>query len=453
VFVGDTRPVERVRTCYTDGRDPALAYQVAGPGGGVDVVAIQPPVSHVEHTCTYPSVARVMTRLAGLGRLIRFDRRSVGLSDPGPGAYTIADEVDDVVAVMDAAGVERAAVVSWTVGGPVACLLAALHPERVGWLILDTCVVRQTYAPDYPWAPTEDERAAMFAGSGLAWGEGDFHAMTCPDWAAQPGARAWMGTMERFAVGPATMRRLRDYMNATDVRAALPSIRAPTLVLRRRDDEHMDRRHSVFVAEHIEGAQFEELEGRDAIPFGARVDDAVDLIGRFVTGRPPPAPPTRGLVTLLFTDIVDSTAILARVGDTRWRETLERHDAAATAVINGAGGRVIKSLGDGVFARFGSVPDAVAAGHALIKEAAGLGVAVRAGVHIGDCELVGDDFAGRTVHEAARIAARAGPGELLVADAAHGLLAGSELRTTDTGFHALKGFEEPYRLWTVDATV
>lgn len=452
-FVGDTRPVEGVRTCYTDGRDPALAYQVVGAGGGVDVVAIQPLVSHVEHTCTYPSVARVMTRLAGLGRLVHYDRRGVGLSDPSPGAYTIADEVDDVVAVMDAAGVERAAVVSWIGGGPVACLLAALYPERVGWLLLDTCVVRQMYARDYPWAPTEDERAAMFGKLRLVWGEGDFHAMFCPDWGAQPGARAWMGTLERLAASPATMRRLRDYMNATDVRAALPSIRAPTLVLRRRDDERIDRRHSVYVAQHIDGAQFEELEGRDAIPFGARVDDAVDLIGRFVTGSPPPAPPTRGLVTLLFTDIVDSTLTMARMGDARWRELLERHDAAANAAITGAGGRVIKSLGDGVFARFGSVPDAVAAGRAFIKEAAGLGVAVRAGVHIGDCELVGDDLAGRTVHEAARIAALAGPGELLVSDAAHGLLAGAQIETTDTGYHALKGFDEPYRLWTVDAIV
>jgi class 3 adenylate cyclase len=445
--------VEGARTRYTGGRDPALAYQVVGSGGGVDVVAIQSLVSHVEYTWTYPSVARVVTRLAGLGRLVRYDRRGVGLSDPSPGPYTIADEVDDVVAVMDAAGVERAAVASWVGGGPVACLLAALYPERVGWLILDTCVVRPTYAPDYAWAPTPEQRAAMYEQIRPVWGEGDFVAMMNPDWAAQPGAREWMGTMERLAASPSTMRRLNDYMNDTDVRAALPSIRVPTLVLRRRDDERLDRRHSLYVAQHIDGAQLEELVGRDSMPWGVRVDDAVDLIGRFVTGSPPPAPPTRGLVTLLFTDIVDSTAIMARIGDARWRETLERHDAAAATVIEGAGGRVIKSLGDGVFARFGSVPEAVSAGRAFIEEGRDLGVAVRAGVHIGDCELVGEDLAGRTVHEAARIAALSGPGELLVSDAAHGLLAGAQIATTDTGFHALKGFDEPYRLWTVDATV
>ena len=188
------------------------------------------------------------------------------------------------------------------------------------------------------------------------------------------------------------------------------------------------------------------------VPWGVGVDDAVDLIGRFVTGSPPPAPPTRGLATLLFTDIVDSTVTMARMGDARWRELLERHDAAARAAITGAGGRVVKSLGDGVFARFGSIPEAVTAGCGFIAQARDLGVAIRAGVHIGDCELVGDELAGRTVHEAARIAALAGAGELLISDAAHGLLAGAEIQTTDTGFHALKGFDEPYRLWTVDAT-
>ena len=438
-----------MRTYYTD-REPALAYEVIGSGGGVDVVAINPLMSHVEHSWTWPGLARGMTRLAGLGRLVWYDRCGVGLSDPRPGPYTIADEVDDVLAVMDAAGVARAAVVSWINGGPVACLLAALHPERVGWLVLDTCVVRPTYAPDYPWAPTVEQRAEMAREFRPVWGTGDFIAMTCPDWAAQPGAREWMGTMERLAASPGRMARLNEYINDTDVRAALPSIRAPTLVLRRRDDDQLDRRHSVYVAEHIDGAVLEELEGRDAAPWGSRADETIDLIGRFVTGSPPPAPPTRGLTTLLFTDIVESTVTLARVGDARWRELLERHDATAKAVITAAGGHVVKSLGDGFFARFSSVPEAVSAGSDFIAQARDLGVTVRAGVHIGDCELVGDDLAGRTVHEAARIAALAGAGELLISDAARGLLAGAEIRTTDTGFHALKGFDERYRLWTVD---
>jgi class 3 adenylate cyclase len=258
--------------------------------------------------------------------------------------------------------------------------------------------------------------------------------------------------MERLATSPATMQRLNSYMNDTDVRGVLPSIRAPTLVVRRRDDVNMDRRHSVYVAEHIEGAVLEELEGRDSVPWGYRSDEWVDLVGRFVAGRPPPAPPTRALATLLFTDIVDSTATLARVGDARWRELLERHDDAARVAVAEARGRIVKSLGDGMFARFDAVPAAVAAGRALMAEVRGLGVEVRAGVHVGDCELVGDDLAGRTVHEAARISALAGPGELVVSDAAHGLLAGAGLRTVDRGLHALKGFDEPYRVWTVAAT-
>ena len=443
--------MQAARTRYTRGRDPDLAYQVVGEGGGIDIVGVGPLVSHVDHMWTYPTVARMLSRLAGLGRLICYDRRGVGLSDPSPGPYTVADEVDDLVAVMDAADVERAAVVSWVAGGPVACLLAAQHPARVGWLVLDTCTPRQTYAPDYAWAPTPEQRAERASQLRPVWGDGDFIAAFSPDWAAMPGARAWMGQMERLATSPATMQRLNGYMNDTDVRGVLPSIRAPTLVVRRRDDVNMDRRHSVYIAEHVDGAVLEELEGRDSVPWGHAGDEWADLVGRFVTGRPPPLPPTRALATLLFTDIVDSTATLARLGDAGWREILEHHDRAAHAAITAVGGRVVKSLGDGVFARLDAVPDAVQAGRTLIARARELGLEVRAGVHIGDCELVGDDLAGRTVHEAARIAALAGPGELVVSDAAHGLLPGAGVDTTDRGLHTLKGFDEPYRVWTVAA--
>jgi len=290
--------VEEARTRYTTGREPCVAYQVVGEGEGVDVVLVAPLLNQIEHSWTYPTASRALARLAGLGRLILYDRREVGLSDPSPGPYTLADEVDDLVAVMDAAGVGRGAIVGWLAGGPVACLLAGLHPERVGWLVLDTCVVRELYAPDYDWAPTVEERAAMTAQAGRAWGEGDLIAAFAPDWAADAAARAWRGRMERAASSPATMRKLNDYMNATDVRGVLPSIRAPTLVVRRRDDVAVDRRHSVYVAEHIDGAVLEQLDGRDSAPWGYATDEWVDLIGRFVTGRGPPAPPTRALVTL-----------------------------------------------------------------------------------------------------------------------------------------------------------
>ena len=437
------------RTRYTRGRDPALAFEVNGDGGGIDVVLVGPLLTHVELVWEEPTLARLNGRLAALGRLLRYDRRGTGMSDASPGPWTLAEEVDDLVAVLDAAQIDRAAVISYAAGGPLACLLAATHPDRVGSLILDTCSARQTYDDDYVWAPTLDERAAMMAAALETWGEGDWIARFAPTWAADEAARAWMGRTERMAASPGAAFGLLDSVNDVDVRGVLPSIRAPTLVVRRSGEMMFDRRHSLYLIEHIAGARLVELKGQDALPWGDGGDAWVDLVGEFAAGAPPPASATRGLATLLFTDIVDSTATVDRVGDTEWRSMLERHDALASSAIIEAGGRVVKSLGDGVFARFDAVPDAVAAARRLVSEAAGIQVDVRAGVHLGDCEFVGDDLAGRTVHEAARVSALARAGEILLSDVAHGLLAGSDVETQDRGLHRLKGFKRPYRLWSI----
>lgn len=441
--------MSEARTQYTTGREPTIAFEVIGDGQGVDVVLVGPIYTHIELLREEPTARRIARRLSTLGRLVRYDRRGAGLSDTVQGTWTLADEVDDVVAVMDAAGVDRAAVIGSLGGGPLACLLAATHPDRVDALVLDTCSARQTYDDDYPWAPTREERAALMSTAQHTHGTGERIASFAPTWGADPEVRAWMGRLERMASGPGTMRRFLESLNDVDVRGVLPSIRAPTLVVRRRRDTRIDRRHSVYVAEHIAGARLAEIDGQDSIPWGDNGDEWVDLIGRFVAGAAPPPSATRGLVTLLFTDIVDSTATVARIGDTEWRALLEQHDALAHRAIRSVGGQVVKSLGDGVFARFGAVPDAVAAAQRLISEAAGLGIQIRAGVHLGDCEFVGEDLAGRTVHEAARISALAGAGEILLSDPAHGLLAGSDIVTRDRGPHHLKGLDHSYRLWTV----
>lgn len=435
---------------YTAG-DPAIAYEVVGDGGGIDVLTIAPILTHLEISWEEPRLAAATSRLAGLGRIIRFDRRGCGMSDPATGAWTLADEVDDVIAVLDAAGAAQVAVVGWLAGGSLACLVAAAHPDRVRSLVLDTCSPRQTHDVDYTWAPTRAERDRFMGEIGQIYGTGERLARFAPTWAALPGARAWMARLERMTAGPGATRRLFVQLGDIDVRGVLPSIRAPTLVVRRRGDARIDRRHSLHAAEHIPNARLVETDGTDSMPWGDHADEWMDLVGEFIAGTAPPPLATRGLATLLFTDIVDSTATLERVGDTAWRTLLERHDAAATAAVGANGGRIVKLLGDGVFARFDAVPDAVAAAQRLLADTAGLGVDVRAGVHLGDCELVGEDLAGRTVHEAARIAALAGPGELLVSDAAHGLLPGAGIATTDRGRHVLKGFSGTTRLWAVTA--
>jgi class 3 adenylate cyclase len=440
--------VERARTRYTDG-EIAIAYNTIGDGAGIDVLAINAQLSHLEASWDLPAVARSAERLAGLGTLTRYDRRGVGMSDAGPTAWTIADEVADALAVMDTVGIERAAVVTTLTGGAVGCLLAATHPDRVASLVLDTCTPRQIYDVDYEWALTPEQRAAVTATARTAWGEGAWIAAFAPTWARDPAVVEWMGRIERMSSSPGMMRRLWGTMNDIDVRGVLPSIRAPTLVVRRLGDDRIDRRHALYAAEHIAGARLVEQQGADSVPWGEGGDEWTDLVGEFIAGAPPPLPASRALATLLFTDIVDSTATVARIGDTEWRALLESHDVLARRAIADARGRVVKTLGDGVFARFDAVPDAVAAARALQGAASAVGVAVRAGVHIGDCELVGDDLAGRTVHEAARIAALAQAGEVLVSDAAHGLLAGADVDTHDRGLHSLKGLDDRYRLWAV----
>jgi class 3 adenylate cyclase len=438
--------VQEPPTRYTDG-EPAIAFKVVGEGGGLDVVGVPPVLSHVEHTWALQSSAEVATSLAALGRFIQYDRRNVGLSDPVATPYSLDDEVDDLIAVLDAAGVERAAFVAFLAGTPLAALAAARYPGRVVALVLDTPAARQTWAEDYSWAPTPEERQAVTAVERVRWGGGERIVQFAPDWAEEPGAKEWMGRLERLSASPTTMQKLMAYMNETDVRGVLPSIRTPTLVVRRRDDIALDRRHALYVTDRIDGAVLEEMDGRDSLYFAYR-DEWLDLVGRFLTGRPPPKPPTRGLAALLFTDIVDSTATMARLGDERWRMLLEQHDAATYSAVTAAGGRIVKRLGDGLFARFDSAADATMAGQDCMNRVEPLGLQLRVGVHIGDCELVGDDLAGRTVHEAARIAALAGPGELLVSDAARGLLAGTDLHTTDRGLHPLKGLDGSYRLWS-----
>lgn len=440
------------RLDYTRDREPALVYEtIGGGGGGIDVVFVGPVLTHLELSREEPSVTRVVRRAAALGRVVRYDRRGCGMSDSFHGPYTLADEVDDLLAVLDAVGAERVALVGWLTGGALCCLFAATHPERVSALVLDTCSPRQTWDTDYEWAPTVEERDAIMAAAHDTWGTGIRIAALAPEWSADPAARAWMAKVERNASGPGDVRRLLATLNDVDVRAVLPSIRAPTIAIRRRDDQMLDRRHSEYIAAHVPGARLVEMNGRDAMPFGDGADEWVDLIGEFVTGAPPPVGADRALATLLFTDIVDSTATLERLGDAAWRLLLIEHDKLARRVVAEHRGRLVKSLGDGVFARFDAVPDAIAAAHRLLGEATALGVRLRAGVHLGDCEVVGDDLAGRTVHEAARISSLAAGGEVLVSDAAHGLLAGADLPSEDMGRHVLKGFEAPYRLWRVTA--
>jgi len=437
-------------TRYARSGDLHIAYQVVGEGP-VDLLYVPSWISQVEHYWEEPAVARYFTRLASFSRLIMFDRRGSGLSDPIPHAPTLEEQMDDIIAVMDAAGSERAAVFALLEGGSLAALFAATHPERASSLVLYAAQPRMAWAPDYDWAMRTEDREAFIVNGGLdSWGDGSRILTLSPSAINNPRLRDWYARLERLSASPGTAAKLTRTNGEVDVRAVLPSIQAPTLVMHRTEDQFIDVRHSRYLAEHIPGARYVELPGRETLSFGEDAQAELNEIEEFLTGVSHHDDTDRILATVLFSDVVDSTRVAAELGDRRWRDTLQSLEGEVGRALMRFRGRPIKKLGDGFLATFDGPARAIRCATAVHELArTGFGLDVRSGLHTGEIELIGDDIGGIAVHIGARVEGLAAPGEVLVSGTVRDLVAGSGIRFEERGEHQLKGIPDRWRLYAV----
>jgi pimeloyl-ACP methyl ester carboxylesterase len=433
-------------TRYAKSGDVNIAYQVVGDGP-LDLVLVPGFVSHLELDWEEPRYAHFLDRLASFSRLIRFDKRGTGLSDRPGGLPDAETRMDDVRAVMDAAGSNRAALFGYSEGGPISILFSATYPERTTALVLyGTYAKRQDPDQDYPWAPTREDRLAVADEIERTWGiDADLGTMA-PN--ADASLRRWWAARARAAASPGAARDLILMNAAIDVRVALPSVGVPTLVLHRWGDRDSRPEEGRYIAERISGARFVELEGDDHLP-SIRADEIVDEIEEFLTGIRRGPDPERILATVLFTDIVGSTERAVELGVRRWSEQLVAHHAAVRRELERFLGREIDTAGDGFLATFEGPARPIRSAQAIVAGVSELGLEVRAGVHTGECEIVGEKVAGIAVHVGARVAAAAGPHEVLVSGTVKDLVAGSGIEFEDRGEYELKGLPERRHLYVV----
>jgi class 3 adenylate cyclase len=433
---------------YAKSGDLHIAYIVEGDGP-IDLVWIPPWVSQVEYLWSEESLAQVMDRITRFSRVITFDRRGSGLSDPLSGAPTLEEQMDDVIAVMDAAGSERAAIAGTLEGGPMAALFAATYPERTEALVLYATFARATWAPDYDWAWPAEERNARMAQLVEHWGEGHVAGSVAPSRWSDPEFREWAGRLERLAASPSTIKRMFDLIGEFDVREVLPSIRVPTLVIHRRQDDFIKIEHSRYIAGRIPGARLVELEGVDNMFSVGDSEAVMGEIEEFLTGERQAREPDRTLATVLFTDICGSTERAAEMGDRGWRFMLERHDALFRRSLGRHRGREVKRTGDGFLATFDGPARAIRCASDVAEAVGSIGLQVRAGLHTGELEVMDGDLGGLAVHIAARVMGTAAPSEVLVSSTVKDLVVGSGIEFEDRGPHELRGVPGEWRLFAV----
>ena len=442
--------MQRTETRYARSDDVHIAYQVVGDGP-MDLVWVPGWFSHVENAWEWPELSYFFERLASFSRLMIFDKRGTGLSDPVAISEppTLEQRMDDVRAVMDAVGSERAAIMGLSEGGPMSALFAATYPERTTALILTGSFARLAWAPDYPAGIEREFLERIVDGLAESWGEGAILQFATPS-ADTPESRKRMGRFERSAASPGMMRALMYVNFDVDIRSVLPAIKVPTMILHRADEIMVPVAMGRYLAEHIPGAKLVELPGVDHVPWVGDTDRFVEEVEEFLTGSRSAAHSDRVLATVLFTDIVGSTGHAAELGDARWREVLDRYYEVAARQIERYGGRKVKTIGDGVLATFDGPARAVRAAASITDAVRSLGVQIRAGLHTGECEVMGEDVGGIAVHIGARVAALAGPGEVLVSRTVRDLVVGSGLAFTDRGEHELKGVPGTWQLYSVE---
>ena len=423
-----------------------IAYQVLGDGP-IDMVFMSAWFSHVDGRWEEPSFARMLSRFSSFARLIVFDKRGTGASDPLPtDATTWEDWADDIRTVMDAAGSERAAIVGVGDSGPIAMLFAATHPERVSALVVANTSARATRAPDYPWGRTPQEVEQFLEEEEATWGFGGMLEKFTPSKVNDPNYRRWWAKYQRMAASPGTSTSVARLIFQMDVRPFLQTIQAPTLVVQRRDLAMASVEHGRYLGDHIPNAKYMEMPGSDYFIYlgGSEVIDAIE---EFLTGVPPEAEPDRVLATVVVTDIVGSTDRALTLGDRRWLALLDMHDYVIRRKIEEFRGRIVKTTGDGMLATFDGPARAVHSSLAMASALRDVGIDIRSGLHTGEIELRGDDVGGIGVHIGSRIASVAEAQEVLCSRTVKDLTVGSGIGFEDRGVYELKGVPERWRLF------
>jgi len=434
-------------TRYARSGEVNIAYQVVGEGP-VDLVYVPGFLSHVEWSWEHPPFARFLQRLAGFSRLILLDKRGTGMSDPVPGLPSPAERVDDIRAVMDAAGSERAVLLGVFEGAALSLDFAASRPDRVAGLVLYASLAKFTQDEEYPWGWSPAAIQLYLAASEEGWGSGEGADLLVAE--SDERYRAWFARLLRLSASPGMATALMRMNTELDVRAALPSIAAPTLVLHRADDPLVSVEHGRYVAEHVPGARLVELPGADHWPWAGDTDPILGEIEEFLTGTRAAPEPDRVLTTLLFTDIVDSTERVRMLGDRRWRELLEDQRALVRLELERFQGREVDTAGDAFFATFDGPTRAIRCATAIHAAVRTIGLELRTGIHTGECELLDDDLGGIAVHIAARVATAAGRGEIFVSGVVPDLVAGAPIRFEDRGSFSLKGLAGERRLYAAE---
>jgi class 3 adenylate cyclase len=428
-----------------------LAYQTVGEGA-IDLVLADQWMSHQEAQWDVAPLAEVRRRLADIGRLILFDKRGVGMSDPVPiqSLPSIEAWIDDVRAVMDAARSDRAALITTLGGGLMGLVFAATHPDRLRALVVVDGWARARAAPDYPVGLSSEDVRRRVEQTETGWGRGVMLDSFAPSMRAIPGLREAWGRYERFAASPGVARAMISNLLELDVRHVLSAIHVPTLVIQHADAAMIGPGFGRYIAERIAGARYVELPGIDNLIWAGDQAAIVAEIESFVTGARSTRTSDRRLATVLFTDIVGSTRRAAAVGDHAWRELLDRHDELVRSCIERAGGHMIKTTGDGVLATFDGPGRALEAAREISTTAPKLDLHLRAGLHAGEIEVTRGDVIGLAVHVAARVAALAGSDEVLVSSTVRDLVVGSGLAFADRGSRVLKGVPGRWRLYAAE---
>ena len=437
-------------TRYVKSEDGYVAYQVFGRGP-YDQLLIGNWASNIEVMWEHPSMARYLDRLGHFGRVICFDKRGAGVSDPvAMGALpTLEHWMDDARIVLDAAGSEKAALIGDAEGGPMAMMFAATYPQRTRALVLVNTFARMLRATDYPIGMPEESAERLLQIWESSWGMGVVLELSAPSVASDPEMQRWIGRYMRLSASPAVATRMYQWVLQVDVRSVLPTIQVPTLILHRAENRHYRAPMGRYLAEQIPGAKYVELPGADWYPPFVNAEPVLDEIEEFLTGARPAPPQDRILATVLFTDIVGSTDLAARLGDQRWLDLRAGHDWLVRTHLERYRGKEVATTGDGFLATFDGPARAVRCASEIAVAVRSLGIEIRAGLHSGEVEIQDGGIAGIAVHIAARVMALAREGQVMVSGTVKDLVVGSAIQFADRGSHSLRGIPGEWRLFEV----